>query len=69
MVVYHAEYGSDTDSGGYWASVKELPGCITQAETLAELREMVTDAIRLYLSPRRVSFEIELTRAKDGRHR
>jgi predicted RNase H-like HicB family nuclease len=35
----------------YWASVRELPGCITEAASLLELRRMLDDAIRLYLEP------------------
>jgi predicted RNase H-like HicB family nuclease len=41
--VYRAE------EGGYWAEVPELPGCATQAETLAGIRRNITDAIEGYL--------------------
>lgn len=37
------------DEGGYWAEVPALPGCYTQAETLAELRTNVQAAVDLYL--------------------
>jgi predicted RNase H-like HicB family nuclease len=37
------------DEGGYWAEVPALPGCFTQAETLAELRANVQAAVDLYL--------------------
>lgn len=37
-------------SGGYVADVEELPGCITQAETREELREMVQDAMRGWIA-------------------
>ena len=30
--------------GGFFAEVKDLPGCITQAETWQELHEMIEDA-------------------------
>jgi predicted RNase H-like HicB family nuclease len=37
------------EEGGYWAEVPALPGCFTQAETLAELRRNVREAVELYL--------------------
>ena len=43
-VVHRAE------EGGYWAEVPGLPGCFTQAETLAELRRNIQAAVDLYLS-------------------
>jgi predicted RNase H-like HicB family nuclease len=38
------------EEGGYWAEVPALPGCFTQAETLAELRKNVAEAVGLYLA-------------------
>ncbi len=35
----------DREAGGYVAQVKELPGCITQADTWQELEFMVNDAM------------------------
>ena len=35
--------------GGYWAEVPDLPGCVTEADTLDELKEMLKDAITGYL--------------------
>jgi antitoxin HicB len=40
----------DPDAGGYVASVDELPGCLTQAETLAEAKVMIHDAIRAWIA-------------------
>ena len=37
------------EDGIYVASVPELEGCHTQAKTLDELRERITEAIQLYL--------------------
>ena len=37
------------DEGGYVASVPELPGCITQAETFTEIAEMIQDAKKCWL--------------------
>jgi antitoxin HicB len=39
----------DQAAGGYVASVDELPGCLTQAETLAEAKRMIHDAIRVWI--------------------
>ena len=30
--------------GGYWAEVPDIPGCVTEAETIEELEKMVRDA-------------------------
>jgi predicted RNase H-like HicB family nuclease len=42
-------YEAGSDESGYWARVAELPGCYTQGETIAEIRENVKDAIEEYL--------------------
>lgn len=34
---------------GYWAEVPSLPGCVTQGETLEEIRVMIQDATRAWL--------------------
>jgi len=33
------------EEGGFWAEVPSLPGCVTPAETLAELIANIYDAI------------------------
>ena len=38
------------EEGGFWAEVPSLPGCVTQAETLAELKTNLREAIELWLS-------------------
>ena len=39
------DYIIHTDpKGGYWAEVPDIPGCVTEAETLEELEKMVRDA-------------------------
>ncbi len=35
--------------GGYFAEIRNLPGCITQAQNGKELFEMVNDAVYTYL--------------------
>ena len=39
----------EAEEGGYWAEVPALPGCVTQGETLAEVRKNVKEAIELWL--------------------
>ena len=38
------------EEGGYWAEVPSLPGCLTQGETLDELKANLHEAIDLWLS-------------------
>jgi antitoxin HicB len=45
---YHFKY-SKAKEGGYWAQCVEIEGCITQAETLTELRTNAEDALNLML--------------------
>ncbi len=40
----------NAEEGGFWAEVPALPGCLTQAETLDELKTNLLDAIQLWLS-------------------
>lgn len=40
----------DEGKDGYWAEVKELPGCFASGFTLDELYESLEEAIGLYLS-------------------
>ena len=37
------------EEGGYWAEVPALPGCVTQAETMPELRRNLLEAIEGWL--------------------
>lgn len=48
---YHIEVIRETDpeNPGWVAWVKELPGCITQADSFEELEEMIKDAMRGWL--------------------
>ncbi len=43
----------EAEEGGYIAFVEELPGAITQGETLDEARENLAEAIRLILEANR----------------
>ncbi len=35
--------------GGYWAEVPSLPGCVTQGETMDELKANLQEAISVWL--------------------
>jgi predicted RNase H-like HicB family nuclease len=48
--------------GGFWAEVPALPGCLTQAETLDELKTNLRQAIELWLS---VDDEVTESNAND----
>ena len=41
---------SDLEEGGYWAECPELPGCLSQGETVEETLTMIRDAIRGHLA-------------------
>ena len=37
------------EEGGYWAEVPALPGCVSQGETMDELRSNIREAIEGWL--------------------
>lgn len=37
------------EEGGYWAEVPALPGCVTQGETMEEIRRNLAEAVELWL--------------------
>ena len=37
------------EEGGYWAEVPALPGCITEGETIEEVKANLLDAIQGWL--------------------
>jgi len=41
QVILHA----DTEDGGYWVECPDLPGCVSQGDTIEEALEMIKDAI------------------------
>jgi predicted RNase H-like HicB family nuclease len=43
VVVYEAA------EGGYWAKVPALPGCVTQGETIDEVKQNIAEAVGAYL--------------------
>ncbi|HEY2328553.1 MAG TPA: type II toxin-antitoxin system HicB family antitoxin [Verrucomicrobiae bacterium] len=52
----------EAEEGGFWAEVPSLPGCVTQAETLGELKTNLREAIELWLS---VDDEVTESNAND----
>jgi predicted RNase H-like HicB family nuclease len=46
--------------GGYVASVKEIPGALTQGETLEEARANLKDAVQLMIETAKMMAEEEL---------
>ena len=36
------------EEGGFWAEVPSLPGCVTQAETMDELKANLQEAVELW---------------------
>ena len=43
VIVYQAE------EGGYWGEVLELPGCVSQGETIDEFRRNIREALEAVL--------------------
>jgi predicted RNase H-like HicB family nuclease len=50
----------ESEGGGYWAFVEELPGAITQGDTLEEIRGNLQEAISLMLEYQRERAEQSL---------
>ena len=42
---YSVTLHEDTENGGYWAECPEIPGCVSQGDTIRETLEMIKDAI------------------------
>lgn len=59
-VTFTAVY-QKAEEGGYIGFVEELPGAITQGETLEETRENLQDAIALVLEGNRILAEEALS--------
>jgi len=46
---YRAVLTPDLEAGGFTIEVPELPGCITEADTVVEAKRMARDAIQAWL--------------------
>ncbi|MCY3554730.1 MAG: type II toxin-antitoxin system HicB family antitoxin [Gemmatimonadetes bacterium] len=55
VIVHRAE------EGGYWAEVPAIPGCVSQGDSLDELRSNILEAIDGCLSVEVGDFEISET--------
>jgi len=44
VIVHH-----DHETGQYWASVVQLPGCFAAGDTKEELLDVLNEAVQLYL--------------------
>jgi predicted RNase H-like HicB family nuclease len=53
----------DAEEGGFWAKVPELPGCVSQGETLEEVERNIRDAALAVLESMQDDGE-ELLRAR-----
>lgn len=42
----------ESEEGGYWAKVPAVPGCVSQGETLEEVRANILDALEGCLAVR-----------------
>lgn len=46
------------EDGGYWAECLELPGCVTQADTMGQLQFNMKEALNLYIEEPESSKEL-----------
>ena len=46
ILIYEAE------EGGYWAKAPAIPGCVSQGETLKEVKANILDALKACLAVR-----------------
>jgi predicted RNase H-like HicB family nuclease len=46
-MIYH--FKIHKEKKGFWAQCIELPGCVTQGDSLKELRTNMQDALNLYI--------------------
>ena len=49
---YRAVLTPDLEAGGFTSEVPELPGVVTEADSVSHARAMTTDAIELWLTSR-----------------
>jgi predicted RNase H-like HicB family nuclease len=49
----------EAEEGGYWAEVPSLPGCVTQADNMEELRKNLHEAVELWVEAGEADISIE----------
>jgi len=54
VVVHEAE------EGGYWGEIRELPGCVSQGETMEEFRHNIREALEAVLESELQTPRIEI---------
>ncbi len=47
VIIHESE--DEGRKGGYWAEVRECPGCVSQGDTLEEMFQMIGEALSLWL--------------------
>lgn len=50
MTITVLVHESEEDESGFWAEVPELPGCVSQGQTLDELEANILEAIEAYIA-------------------
>lgn len=51
----------EAEEGGFWAEVPALPGCVTQGESMKEIRNNVNDAIEGWM---KVNEAVQIKKAR-----
>jgi predicted RNase H-like HicB family nuclease len=51
--IYRTVFTPDRKAGGYWVKVPDLPGCVTEGDTVEEAKRMAREAIALWLATER----------------
>lgn len=51
---------SASQDGGFWAEALELPGCVTEGETLDEIRPRILEALSAWTGENITAGEVEL---------
>jgi predicted RNase H-like HicB family nuclease len=46
---FRTVFTPDRKAGGYWVRVPQLPGCVTEGDTIEEAKCMAREAIALWL--------------------
>ena len=50
----------EAEEGGYWGEVLELPGCVSQGETIDEFRDNIREALEAVLESESEAPHIEM---------
>lgn len=49
----------EAEEGGYWAEVPSLPGCVTQADSMEELKKNLHEAVELWVEAGEANISVE----------